>query len=311
MFVMAVIQAIAETNADDQCMFLFEEPESFLHENHQEYFYKMVLCQLASRGHQVIYTTHSDKMIDIFDTKSIIRIEFDEHEKRTRLKYNKISDFIPSTDNVISLSNYNSFIKSVEPNLNKILFSRKVLLVEGPNDLLSYNFAIEDVILKKIKNKQFARAYMNFKNFAVIPHHGKSTVFILVELCKHFGIDYFLVNDWDFENDFRNFLIGIHTLEELHSSDFYLQDNGSQRSPTSKGMITTNWKILKNSLPQQMHFNMPRLETVLGYNSNDKDSLGIWSRLNELNSFSESFFPPHLIGFLEIDRIEDVPAIVT
>ena len=29
MFVMAVIQAIAESNADDKCLFLFEEPESF------------------------------------------------------------------------------------------------------------------------------------------------------------------------------------------------------------------------------------------------------------------------------------------
>jgi predicted ATP-dependent endonuclease of OLD family len=48
MFVMAVIQAIAEEN-DDKCLFLFEEPESFLHENHQEYFYKMVLCSLTKK----------------------------------------------------------------------------------------------------------------------------------------------------------------------------------------------------------------------------------------------------------------------
>ena len=72
MFVMAVIQSIAETNVEDKCLFLFEEPESFLHENHQEYFYKMVLCKLAI-NHQVIYTTHSDRMIDFFDTKGIIQ----------------------------------------------------------------------------------------------------------------------------------------------------------------------------------------------------------------------------------------------
>jgi predicted ATP-dependent endonuclease of OLD family len=68
MFVMSVIQAIAESNTEDKCLFLFEEPESFLHENHQEYFYKMVLCKLAEK-HQVIYTTHSDRMVDIFDTR--------------------------------------------------------------------------------------------------------------------------------------------------------------------------------------------------------------------------------------------------
>ena len=143
MFVMAVIQAIAESNTTDKCMFLFEEPESFLHENHQEYFYKMVLCALAEKGHQVIYTTHSDKMIDIFDTKSIIRIDYDDLTKRTLKKYNNIDDPNIQDNPIISYDNFNSFIKSAEPNLNKILFSRKVVLVEGPNDLLSYNFAIE------------------------------------------------------------------------------------------------------------------------------------------------------------------------
>ncbi|MBB6697140.1 hypothetical protein [Clostridium algidicarnis] len=38
MFIMAVIQAIVETNIEDKCLFLFEEPESFLRENQQEYF---------------------------------------------------------------------------------------------------------------------------------------------------------------------------------------------------------------------------------------------------------------------------------
>lgn len=76
MFVMAVIKAIAEFNVEDQCLFLFEEPESFLHENHQEYFYKTVLCGLSEKGNQVIYTTHSDRMVDIFDTQGLIRLDF-------------------------------------------------------------------------------------------------------------------------------------------------------------------------------------------------------------------------------------------
>jgi putative ATP-dependent endonuclease of OLD family len=124
MFVMAVIQAIAETNTSDECLFLFEEPESFLHENHQEYFYKMVLCKLAKK-HQVIYTTHSDKMIDFFDTKGIIRIEFDEERQQTERKYNDITE--PANE---EYKGYNDYIQRIEPNLNKILFSRKVILVE-------------------------------------------------------------------------------------------------------------------------------------------------------------------------------------
>lgn len=303
MFVMAVIQAIAESNVDDKCLFLFEEPESFLHENHQEYFYKMVLCQLAENGHQVIYTTHSDKMIDIFDTKSIIRLEFDEIEKYSVNKYNIITDFNPETDNVISIQNFNSFIKSVEPNINKILFSRKILLVEGPNDLLSYNYAIEKFVRNISGNDKYAKAYLNFKNISIAVHHGKATAFIMAELCKHFSLDYYMINDWDLNENLLNDLSQIESEEELKNSNIYLFRDGVPRNPTERGILTTNWKLINKSSPNQLHFNFPKLETVLGYDSDDKDSLRIWQRLNEIEEFENNFLPPSLREFLEFDDI--------
>lgn len=301
MFVMAVIQAIAETNTEDKCLFLFEEPESFLHENHQEYFYKMVLCPLASKGHQVIYTTHSDKMIDIFDTKSIIRVEFDENEKRTINKYNNLEDFIPTIKPIISLENYNSFIKSVEPNLNKILFSRKVILVEGPNDLLAYNFAIEKTVMTLINDINYAKSYLNFRNISIIPHHGKPTALLLIDLCKHFGLEYFVINDLDFEDNFITQLDNFENLPELKESNLYLDKNS-----TNRGMITTNWNLIKSANLNNLHFNIPKLESVLGYESNDKNSLGIWNKLNEIENFEENFLPNKLASFLEFDSLEEL-----
>lgn len=53
-------------------MYIFEEPETFLHENFEEYFYEL-LCKL-SQNNQVIITTHSKKFIDIFHPNSIIRL---------------------------------------------------------------------------------------------------------------------------------------------------------------------------------------------------------------------------------------------
>jgi len=303
MFVMAVIQAIAESNIDDKCLFLFEEPESFLHENHQEYFYKMVLCQLAENGHQVIYTTHSDRMIDIFDTKSIIRLEFDEEEKRTIKKYNSIEDFNPNTHGIISIHNYNNFIRSVEPNLNKILFSRKILLVEGPNDLLAYRFILEKIVFQKTQNIKYSKSYLNFKNISIGVHHGKSTAFILAALCSHFGLDYYLINDWDFEQDFVAQIAAFENQNILYESNIYLIENDLPRNPNSRGMITTNWKLLNKSKNGQIHFNIPKLENVLGYRSNDKNSLGIWNRLSEIQIVPLSFFPLTLSTFLELDNI--------
>jgi putative ATP-dependent endonuclease of OLD family len=311
MFVMAVIQAIAESNVDDKCLFLFEEPESFLHENHQEYFYKMVLCTLAEKGHQVIYTTHSDRMIDLFDTKSIIRIDFDEQEKRTLKKYNNIEDFHSENEEIISIVNFNSFIKSVEPNINKTLFSRKVLLVEGPNDLLAYNFAIEKKINAIKDDIKFSKTYLNFKNISIVVHHGKATALLLIELCKHFGIDYYVINDWDFDIIFKNELEDFNNEAELKASELYLTENGGDRTATRKGMITTNWKLIKTAGIDKIHFNVPKLENVLNYESENKSSLGIWKRLNEIAEFDNLFFPENLISFLEINEltVNNIPEI--
>lgn len=327
MFVMAIIQAIAESNETDKCLFLFEEPESFLHENHQEYFYKTVLCGLAEKGHQVIYTTHSDKMLDIFDTRGLIRFEFDEVSKQTVLKYNKhnsellkfeedeeIFDELLSEEEFLSeIDDYNNYIKLIEPNLNKILFSKKVLLVEGPNDLMTYKEIIRRKVLELTGDYKYSETFLNFNNIAIVPHHGKITALILIKLCKHLGIDYFVINDFDFEEDFIEKL-SFETIEELKESDIYnaelenIHVINSKGEPlnerTKRGMVTTNWNLIKEASFEKIHFNIPKLESVLGYDSNDKNSAKIWKVLKETAEFGENIFPENLEEFLELNNIQ-------
>ncbi len=311
MFVMAVIQSIAESNDDDKCLFLFEEPESFLHENHQEYFYKTVLCGLSEKGHQVIYTTHSDRMINPFDTKGLIRLEMDDNNQ-TICKYNEILDFNveqidEETGEVITLSRYNEFIKTVEPNLNRLLFSRKVILVEGPNDVLVYKNGLKKKIInfvstdETIVNKEkYADAYLNFENISFVCHHGKTTALYLIELCKHFDVDHFVINDWDFELDELtiNQVSGFDTLEELKQSDLYIN---SQK----KAMITNNWNLI-NATNNNIHFNIKKLESVIGYASNDKSSLGIWNLIENKTAedFNTMIIPNSLLEFIKLTEDE-------
>lgn len=306
MFVMAVIQSIAESNINDRCLFLFEEPESFLHENHQEYFYKMVLCSLAEKWHQVIYTTHSDKMVDIFDTKSIVRLEFDDEQKQTIKKYNSVWEFSPDLDNQIETTDepvtlewYNQYIKSIEPNLNRILFSKKVILVEWPNDLMAYKFAIENYIKQLWKDEKYTETYLNFHNISIIPHHWKSTAILIAQLCRHLGIDYFLINDWDLEDDFINQLSTFTDISTLHSDEIYL----SQLDSVKKWITTVNWKLINNSQPEKIHFNIPKLEKVLDWDSTTKNSFELWNLLQWKTTFWDDFFPETLINFLELRNI--------
>lgn len=321
MFIMAVIQAIAEENDRDQCLFLFEEPESFLHENHQEYFYKMVLCSLAEKWHQVIYTTHSDKMIDIFDTRWIIRLELKDKwnwDFQTEKVFNDIweKDFWEFEDEdwkIVTMSNFNSYIKNIEPNLNKILFSKKVILVEWPNDLLVYKTCIEKIIEEKIQEKiqdkkRYAETYLNFHNIAIIPHHWKITAVYLAELCKYFWVEFFLINDWDFWVDFIEDISKDFEQIKLRPDWNQIEkkvDNFSEqyREETIKWMITTN-KKLSDVSDWNIHFNVPKLEKIIWYDSNDKDSLKIFQIISE-NTFdykNKKLFPDSLIQFLEIDK---------
>lgn len=308
MFVMAVIQAIAETNTSDECLFLFEEPESFLHENHQEYFYKMVLCKLAKK-HQVIYTTHSDKMIDFFDTKGIIRLAFNEEKRQTERVYNDVN-----ADKKMEFQNYNDYIQRIEPNLNKILFSKKVILVEWPNDVLVYKYAIEQKIKEKIVDKDniedkdlYAQTYLNFKNIVIVPHHGKTTAHVLIKLCKHFKVDFFVITDLDFDDqDMQNRLLAYSTEEEMKVWVEYTTESSS----TKRWEITKNWKLLK-AARDSIHFNISKLEQVIWYvdkNGNpivDKDSMWIWEAMKAFDTIPQELFPEALENFLDLDKLEN------
>lgn len=326
MFVMSVIQAIAESNETDKCLFLFEEPESFLHENHQEYFYKTVLCWLAEKGHQVIYTTHSDKMIDIFDTRWLIRLENDDING-TLVKYNDINEFSPILD-IPSDSDedtfkqgenevYNQYIKNIEPNLNKILFSRKVILVEWPNDLMCYKYAIEkriEAIEKDNDNikdkKKYAETFLNFQNIVIIPHHWKTTAQLLIQLCQHIKVDYFVINDWDFQTNFIDKIdfsfenIKADTVWGSIENEEYKWEKRSEK--TIKSMITVNKALIQNAGKNNIHFNVPKLENVIKYESDDKDAVKIWKHINSITEFSKDFFPENLENFL-FDKEKKIP----
>ena len=69
-------------------------------------------------------------------------------------------------------------------------------------------------------------------------------------------------------------------------------------------MITTNWRLVKESNVNNIHFNIPKLEGVIGYRANDKNSTGIWNTIMQMNSFGEELFPSKLGSFLEIDKIK-------
>lgn len=124
----------------------------------------------------------------------------------------------------------------------------------------------------------------------------------MLELCKHFQVDYFVINDWDFEadelsiDDISVFL----TLDLLKADAIYTESD-------KKAMITTNYNLIENAGLDKIHFNVKKLESVIGYESNNKSSLAIWELLNsEGFSFDENLFPESLEVFLGLkDNVQE------
>jgi putative ATP-dependent endonuclease of OLD family len=310
MFVISIIESIADDQSEGGNLFVFEEPETFLHENHQEYFYNKVLCKLARRN-QVIYTTHSKKMVDIFSPETIIRLHHDGKATRMakQIMKDRFKPELPSEffdDNGSSFlepydldkyKDFSKFIHSIEPNLGKLIFSDKVVLIEGPMDLLAYSEAINNITQDE--------NFLSCKNIAILPHHGKDTSAILIQLCNSFEIDYYVIHDWDIADKAID-------LNSYDSSNTLLKGR-------DKCQMTKNKKIydlVKNK--QNIHFNQPKLEGVLGFELKKdseleykrKNTMELWAKLKKFssnnNQYPVEFFPVSLRTFLGITKMSNM-----
>lgn len=239
MVVVAMLKVLSERD-DEEKIFILEEPETFLHELYQDYLYE-ILCKLSEK-HQVIYTTHSKKFVDIFEPKSIIKVHNPKHLKSEIIQVKDDLEVPEEAYKELSLNSvddFSYFMKTLEPNLGLILFSRKVLLVEGPHDVLAYKMAFGSTILSA-------------KNIAIVAVWGKTTSQYVCALTKHFKVDRFLVHDWD--------------LSDLTADiDLAADDTGSIYS----GLSTTDRKHYSNNhniskaAEGNIHWNKINLEAVL------------------------------------------------
>ena len=227
-------------------------------------------------------------------------------------------------NDILSKEQYNNYIKIIEPNLNKILFSDKVILVEWPNDILVYKYIIQKKVLDKFKEvnpwfddeeyiKRYTESYLNFHNIAIIPHHGKWTAYCIAKLCNHLKVDYYMINDRDFDEDFidkidKDFdiLYKIEKIKNQTNAKWHIYEE-----KIIKWMITANKMLFENAFEWQIHFNIPKLEAVIWYNSDNKNSSKIYKKLLETDNFLNDIFPDSLNIFLKIDQISIISVVAS
>lgn len=162
-------------------VFLFEEPELFLHPNAQLILFE-ALEKLTQIGNQVFVTTHSPLFFSPRATGTFVKVikQYpDEGKPFGKLVTVNLLEEMDAKD---------AFQIICYENNAAAFFSHKVLLVEGDSDLIY----LKEVA--KILNEDWS---FDYRNIPIISIDGKSNVRRFIEFYQRFGIRVFSLLDAD------------------------------------------------------------------------------------------------------------------
>ncbi len=172
-------------------LFLFEEPELYLHPNAQKILFE-ALRNLTDANNQVLVSTHSPLFVFPQPLGTFIKIikEYPAEGK----PFGKLK----SIDFLTEMGAKNAFQLICFENNAAAFFARKILLVEGDSDL---------IFLKKASKCLDAKWDFDLQNIPIIRISGKTNVKRFKEFFKAFDVDVHVVLDLDV------FIDGIEQLE--------------------------------------------------------------------------------------------------
>jgi len=151
-------------NLKNKFIFLFEEPELYLHPRAQNILFDAL--SLISNNHQVAVTTHSPMFFSSEKTTTFIKIIKNKNEG-----YKPFGMVLPV--NISDISERDKFqLISFEAS-NVAFFSNKILLVEGDSEMIvlphiaktlnhNWNFKTSSISLVKINGKGSFKRYLDF-----------------------------------------------------------------------------------------------------------------------------------------------------
>lgn len=191
------VEKLNSDNQNTDYIFLFEEPELYLHPNGQRILYN-VLEKLSSKD-QVFVTTHSPNFFSATAKETcFIKIYKDFSASPPCSKAKEI--------NFVQNSSYKDAFQIIcYENSTPAFFSKKVLLVEGDSDLIFLKG------LSKFINESYC---FEKTNIPIIRINGKMNTKRFYDFYKHFDIEVFTLLDLDILIDgFDKLQLGAQTSE--------------------------------------------------------------------------------------------------
>lgn len=126
---MSYFEMLAQEKHQDNMIFGFEEPETFLHPETQKLLYNK-LKAMKENGYQVLITTHSPNIVAETDIADIIYVQRKGHDYTISQ-----GDFTPSATIVRDLG-----IKENDSLLRLLDNTKCMFLLEGPDDVSAFTY---------------------------------------------------------------------------------------------------------------------------------------------------------------------------
>ena len=180
-----------EDNSFNPCLFLFEEPELYLHPASQKILFDAL--SIISESNQVVVTTHSPIFFSSTSTSTFVKMK-KIYEQDT--KPYSTSIYIDICNDI---SNKDLFQLICYENNCAAFFANKVVLVEGDSDIYFFNhvaktlnsewdFNKKNIPLIKINGKGSVQRYRKFFNSFEIEVHAILDLDILVDGFSKLGV---------------------------------------------------------------------------------------------------------------------------
>ena len=156
-----------------------EEPELYLHPQISKLFFD-VMSEFSTND-QVIYTTHSPQFVDAsnFEDIAIVR-----KEEGSRVVVCQQDAFKGMTEHKIFQG-----LTRINPAVNELFFAKKVLLTEGPEDVIAITYTLQHIGMIKVRAEEL--------EVTLISCGGKESIPFFQRVLNGFSIPYAVLHDTD------------------------------------------------------------------------------------------------------------------
>lgn len=164
---------------------LIEEPELYIHPQLGKLFFDVM--RQFSKTDQVIYSTHSPLFVDAYESEQVALVSKPTVEEGTKVRTCDRTAFDGLTERKVFQG-----LAKLNPAINELFFARRVLLVEGPEDLIAVTAVLQKLgrVTQRVEEIEWS----------VIPCGGKQSIPFFQRVLNAFGIPYSVLHDSDIED---------------------------------------------------------------------------------------------------------------